>query len=683
MGIHLSDTVSLLPGIGAKARIDFKNLGILSVRDLLFYMPFRFDDFSLKKSIQDLSVGETVTIDVTICSIKSRKSFKRKKLTITEAIVEDETGEITVTWFNQPYLEKTLKPGREVSLAGRIDDRDGLSLTNPVYEPKGKRVQTGRIIPVYGLTGSLTMRRIREAMLVALGTVEELIVWVPSSLRESEAYPSLTQAIREIHFPESPESLQMAIKRLKFDELFLHQLLFAQVRKQREKTSAHVIPIDEPFLKTLVSSLPFVLTNAQKRAAWEMLQDLAKPTPMNRLLEGDVGSGKTVVAAIAIEQVLRHNFLTVYLAPTEILASQQQEALGFFLDQSIGLLSRGHCKIGQESVKREELFEAIESGKVKCVVGTHALLQESVPLQKVALIIIDEQHRFGVEQRHALLETGDRQAPHLLSMTATPIPRSLSLTLYGDLNLSILDEMPKGRKPIATALVPESQRSGMWAHIKTQIQAGEQVFVVCPLIDPSDRLGVKSVTEVAKELSQSELKGVRLAVLHGKMKAEEKTRTIQQFRDQEIDVLVATTVVEVGVDIPHATVMVIIGAERFGLAQLHQLRGRVGRSDQQSYCYLLPETLSDQSRSRLQAMVETTNGFVLSEKDLKLRGPGNVFGNSQSGFPDFQLATPADVEIMKKARDWALKLLESDPEFVEHPLIKQRVEQTFENVHLE
>ncbi|MBT5807994.1 ATP-dependent DNA helicase RecG, partial [Candidatus Uhrbacteria bacterium] len=425
-------------------------------------------------------------------------------------------------------------------------------------------------------------------------------------------------------------------------------------------------------------------TNAQKKATWEIVQDMEKPHPMNRLLEGDVGSGKTVVSAAAAASALRVGQRVVYLAPTEILATQQHAAFVKFVDKPVALLTRSQQKLGEETISKTDLIEKINNGEVDCILGTHALLQDKVQLGDVGLMIIDEQHRFGVEQRHALLDTGDKPAPHLLSMTATPIPRSLALTIYGDLELSILNEMPKGRLPVATAVVPVKQQQGMWDHVRAQVGEGRQVFVVCPLIDPSDKLGAKSVAEVAKDLKKGALKDVKIGVLHGRLKSDEKEEAIVKFRDNKIDVLVSTTVVEVGVDIPNASVMVIVGAERFGLAQLHQLRGRVGRSDIQSYCYLLPgETLTANGESRLKAMEETVDGFKLAEKDLELRGPGNVFGNAQSGFPDFKLATPADVELMKKARDLAGEILSKDPGLDDYPLVGERVEREFERVHLE
>ena len=629
--------------------------------------------------------GDVVTLRVTIQSIETRPAKNRRKLKLTEAVVDDGNGTMKAVWFNQSYLTKTLKPGTKVFLAGEIDTRYGLTMVNPIYEKGDKQVNTGRIVPVYGLSGSLTMRRIRHAMEDALGAVDEFDEWLPSNLVQAQSFPSRPKAIRAVHFPDAREQLDEAINRLKFEELFLHQLLFAAVRKQREVQDAQPVNINEEYLKDFVASLPFELTNAQRRAAWDIITDCSHETPMNRLLEGDVGAGKTVVAAIAIAHLLEQSSGTVaYLAPTEILAGQQFAALrAFMTEKDIGLLTKDRQNISDRSVTKDALRKSVQEKDLRCVVGTHALLQEAFDMPDLEMVIIDEQHRFGVEQRHALLDTGQNTAPHLLSMTATPIPRSLALTMYGDLDLSILDEMPAGRKPVATKVVYENERDGMWEHVRSLIDAGQQVFVVCPLIDPSDKLGSRSVKEVYQELSDGPLHGVEMETLHGKLKPDKKERVIRRFRDREIDALVATTVVEVGVDIPNATVMVIIGAERFGLAQLHQLRGRVGRSDMQSYCYLLPEELSDTSKERLQAVEDSTDGFSLAERDLEMRGAGNVFGTAQSGFPDFDLATPADLPLIHEAREWSRELLEDDPDLDNHPTLQSHVQTALDKVHME
>jgi len=403
---------------------------------------------------------------------------------------------------------------------------------------------------------------------------------------------------------------------------------------------------------------------------------------MNRLLQGDVGSGKTVVAAIASASSLHAGRAAAYLSPTEILAQQQHAAFcKFFPHEPVALYTGSASMVRETPVSRDELFQSIRMGDVRCVIGTHALFQGGVDLPNLGLVVIDEQHRFGVAQRRSLLETDP--APHLLSMTATPIPRSLALTIYGDLDVSVIRERPKGRKPIATFLVRERDRANVWERVRAEAKAGKQTFVVCPAIEESDKTGAKSVTETSKTLAKKELAGLTVGTLHGKMKPKEKTDAIEAFRSGQTDVLVATTVVEVGVDIPNATVMVIMGAERFGLAQLHQLRGRVGRSDASSYCFLIPDNETPAGQKRLAAMVESQDGFALAEKDLTLRGAGNLFGNAQSGFPDFVLATVADVPLMKLARDHAVPLLEADPDLTNHPDLREKVKGSFDRVHLE
>lgn len=682
MALHLTSSVSELLGIGGKALKDLRNIGIHSVYDLLFYVPFRYDDFSNIKPINKVRAGETVTVIGRLVSINSRPA-KTRNITIIDAIIEDETSSLQIIWFNQKYLTTTLRPGIRLSLSGTMD-RFGKTLINPVFEPEGKCVHTGRIVPIYGLSGTLTMKRLRSAIHAALSVAEELTDWVPESIKKAELYPDFSQAIQSVHFPENRRELDAAIIRLKFDELFLHQLLFARSRQDRQKQKSYMIPIDEQTLRTFVAQLSFELTPAQKMAAWEIVQDLAKPNPMNRLLQGDVGSGKTVVAAIAANSVLSNKLSVVYLAPTEILAAQQQAVFSKFLSPNpVALFTRSQRKFNNEDIKKEELLCKIKNSEVLCLVGTHALLEEMVEIPNVALVIVDEQHRFGVAQRHALLEKGKEISAHLLSMTATPIPRSLSLTIYGDLDISVINQLPKGRKPIGTAIVFKHHRAGMWKHVKSQIEQGQQVYVVCPLIDPSDKLGAKSVTSVSEQLQNGPLKESKIGILHGRLKSDEKQKTIQAFKDGKTAVLVSTTVVEVGIDVPNATVMVIFGAERFGLAQLHQLRGRVGRSEKVSYCYLLTDEENDRVMERLRMLEQSQNGFELAEKDLELRGPGNIFGNAQSGFPDFQFATNADVDLIKISRACTQKLLNEDPELKSHLLIREKVETTFESAHLE
>ncbi len=713
MALHRSTSVTALSGVGPTAAADLRNLGIISLGDLLMHLPFRYDDYSHTPNIADIRPDQAVTVTARVRSIATHPSKTNPHLKITEAMLEDDTGTLKAMWFNQPFLEKVLKPGTNWAFAGKTDAKfGGLSLMNPVHEPPGMNIQTGRMVPVYGLAGSLTQNRLRRMIVAALPVAAEFEEWLPSHLVKTENFPSLAEALHAIHAPPSPVVLTRTIERLKFDELFLHQLMFAAVREQCKMRPAHPLPIDESFLKAFVASLPFTLTNAQRRAAWEIIQDCAKFVPMNRLLEGDVGSGKSVVAAMAIAHAVHRGEKAAYLAPTEILAEQQQAALQKFLpDLAVGLLTGNRARIGSIDMPRNKLLVALAAENIHCLVGTHALIQDGLKLPHLSLVVVDEQHRFGVQQRHTLLGT-EGEAPHLLSMTATPIPRSLALTLYGDLDISILHEYPKGRKLIVTKIVPELQAKAVWSHVLDEVKKGRQAYIVCPLIEsepsssawrapplpggasPDDSIGrglrgvggrggSASVTELGKTLKAGPFKDYEVGILHGKLKSDEKTSLLCRFRDGEVDILVSTTVVEVGVDVPNATVMVVVGAERFGLAQLHQLRGRVGRSDLSSFCYLVSQDASRASSERLSALVDCNDGFVLAEKDLQLRGSGNVFGDAQSGFPDFKLATIADIPLMKRARDIAQRLCVDDPRLEGHPLLAARVHSSFEQVHLE
>lgn len=682
MAIHLNSHIAELPGIGAGSIRDFKNLGITTVHDLLMDVPFRYDDYSCVKKIAEVRAGETVTVVGMVQSIQMRPA-KNRRMKLVEATIVDETGELSVVWFNQDYLIQSIRPGMELSLAGTVDARFKRAMVNPLHEPPGRHLLTGRLLAVYRLSGSLKNHRVRTAIRHALQAAHELKEWLPDEIMEKQRLPSLTEAITCLHVPPSREVLDRAILRLKFDELFLHQLMYAHVRHERAGKQAHALPIDEAAIRSFVQSLPFTLTPSQRRTAWEVLKDMAVPRPMNRLLQGDVGCGKTVVAAIAAAGALTLGKTVVYLAPTELLCVQQHRVFcDWFRDESVALYTRTRKQLRDEAVNKSALLDGIGQGSIRFVVGTHALFESEVPLAP-ALLIVDEQHRFGVAQRHALFEKTSGLAPHFLSMTATPIPRSLALTLYGDLDLSTIREMPKGRRPVASAVVPETQRAGMWRHVRSLLEEGKQAFVICPLIDPSDALGAKSVLETRTMLEKGPLQGLTIETLHGKLKADEREALITKFRQGGIDVLVSTTVVEVGVDIPNAAVMVITAAERFGLAQLHQLRGRVGRSDQLSYCYLLSDQASGPAMDRLRLLETVHDGFALAEHDLRLRGSGNFFGTAQSGFPDFTLATEADVELMHITRECAREILSKDPELTRYPLMRERVCASFDAVHLE
>lgn len=682
-------SLSALPGIGPKAVQDLAQLGIHTCKDLLFRIPRRYQDFSSIRQIAFITPGESVTLRVTIESVSERR-IKGRKLSITEAVVFDESESLKVVWFNGKYAMKNLREGMQVQLSGTVEQtKYGLQMRQPVYERSGtKALHTGRIVPVYALRGSLTPKRLRNAIHTAIKHVG-VDEWLPEHIRNQESLIGLQEAITQIHFPDSGESLALAKKRLSFDELFLYELAHLQSSSRLKKLPAPTIPIREELLKDYASGLPFTLTGAQKKAIWAIANDLEKGVPMNRLLEGDVGAGKTVVAAAAMRLASSEGIQSAMLVPTEILAEQHAQSLGKIFnavdDISVALLTRSFARLNEEDLSRSELEKKIKDGEVQIIVGTHALIQDSTTFHTLGLVIIDEQHRFGVRQRQALQQKQEKDlgVPHLLSMTATPIPRTLALTIYGDLDISILDEMPKGRLPVKTFLVTKEVNKTFDA-ISLELNKGHQAFFICPLIDESDAIQAKSVHMLQEELSTSVLGKHKIAILHGRMSGDEKESTMRQFANHEIDILISTTVIEVGVDVPNATVMFVEGAERFGLAQLHQLRGRVGRSDKQSYCYLRPSGfVSKQSFERLLCLTRSNNGFELAEMDLKLRGPGDRQGTNQTGFPEFQIANVFDVNLLSKTRDWAKTLIQEDSNLESFPELKNRLDAYTETIHFE
>ena len=678
-------------GIGASKAKDFGRLGLVSLRDALFDFPFRYDDLSHAVAIGDAKPGGKVTIQGTISSIETRRSQKSWRMMVTEAIIEDGTGAIKGVWFHQGFLTKVLKPGQVVSLAGKVDDKYGLSLVNPVYEIIGNAKvtkDTGRIVPIYRLTGALTQKIRRKVVEASLGAIKEVEDWMPDHIiREVELVP-LPSSISELHFPSSTETKEKALRRLKFDEFFLHQLLHAKSRRELKMQKAPKVPFDEAAVKKAVADLPFVLTGAQKKAIWAIIKDMNRPEPMNRLLEGDVGSGKTVVAALVALNAAKDGWQTAMLAPTEILAEQHAQTLQrlFGSKIKIALYTRTKRRVGDKEVTKAQLLTALKNNAAQIVVGTHALLTQDVLFDRLGLIVVDEQHRFGVRQRQALKDKqGDLDGmPHLLSMTATPIPRSLALVLYGDLDRSILNEYPAGRKPIETHVVELGREEAVYGQMRKEMDSGRQVFVVCPLIEESDALGVNSVSQVFKEFVLEPFKGYRVVMLHGRMKTKEKDDVMRKFANGEADMLISTTVVEVGVDVPNATIMYVEGAERFGLAQLHQLRGRVGRGEHQSYCFLHPSgVLGEIARERLKAIENSQDGFDLAEKDLQLRGPGNIFGTEQSGFEQFKLGTMHDIDLMSFAKDFSKEVLDQSPDLAVYPKLRDRLYKYVDEVHFE
>lgn len=643
--MDLSTPLDQIKGVGEKTADQFALAGLRTIYDLITFLPRAYEDFSEVTKIADIKPGK-LTIKARCEKIATRPV--RRGLRITTATLADETGKLQAVWFNQPYREKQLKTGDEFFFSGEFEfNFNRYQLSNPSAEKVSEMpVQTDRILPIYRSIHGLKTTVVRKILAELRPLMIMLPETLPESLVKSEKLIPYANAIYNMHFPETLEDISRAKERIAFEELFALLLASQMNRLENAKLTGWSIPFDQKVVKSFVERLPFSLTNAQRSAAWEILQDFEKETPMNRLLQGDVGSGKTVVAGLAAREAAHEGFQTALMAPTEILASQHAETLNTLLSPfgvRVGLLT-GSVK----GKAREQLYLAISKGEVDVIVGTHALIQSTVHFHKLGFVVIDEQHRFGVKQRQELLKKSARM-PHLLAMTATPIPRSLALTVYGELDVSVLNELPKDRKPIATKIWSPNSRPQLYALIDQQLAEGRQAYVICSLIDNNPNNELKSVQQEFKRLDQGVFKHRRIGLLHGKLKPAEKEAVMQQFSKGELDILVSTTVVEVGVDVPNSTVILIEDADRFGLAQLHQLRGRVGRSSHQSYCYLMTSTSGAPSR-RLKEIENSNDGFYLAEIDLQLRGPGEIYGRAQHGELNLQVASLADTRLVSRTQ---------------------------------
>lgn len=848
MQLTVSDPITALGPLATRYARALHTAGISTIRDLLFYYPYRYEDWSHITPIRVLTPDSEATVRGRVSSIAAIQVPWRRQPNV-EAVITDKDGDaIMAVWFNSPFLLKSITPGSLLLLTGKVDSIKGsLRLIHPQWERSapGQTRDGVRLMPVYHLSGSLTQKILRTLAVAACKRLPRIPDHLPSWMLASAKCISLDQALRGIHHPRDWGELRRAEQRLKFDELFFLQLRSARARHEISQLTSVSLPFDQKAVKSFVDRLPFALTQAQRKTAWEIIQDMEKPQPMNRLLEGDVGSGKTVIAAIAALHTLHAGFQTAYLAPTSILAVQHFTTFCTLFKETktrIALFTQSDCRIrnnGSETTDQEtkglkkKLLELLKNIKIDIVIGTHALLSPAVRIPRLALVIVDEQHRFGVKQRHTLLrgsmqmetrinadddnflykeltyiirgaafevanslglglkenvyqkalEVSLKQkklsyereksinvtfhdtrvgsfkpdfiiddkvivelkalpfigkieekqlwsylkgsnykiaylinfggekldirriiydtardnpresalylrpsaiSPHLLTMTATPIPRSLALVAYGDLDLSILDEMPKGRAAITTRIIAPEARPEAYDLIRDELEKGRQCFIICPLIDPSDTLGVKSVKQEAARLAREHFPHARLAMLHGRMSARAKDETMKEFFDGGVQVLVATPVVEVGIDAPNATVMLIEGAERFGLAQLHQLRGRVGRSTYPSHCLLATDTESESTLSRLHAVVASQNGFALAEKDLEIRGPGEAYGTKQAGFLDtLKIAKLTDAILLKQSQEAVSRLLAEDPLLMRHPALATCLSAIEQSAHLE
>jgi len=682
--LTLSSKITELYRVGQATAKTLAKLDLATAQDLLGYFPFRYDDFSKSVPIADLHPDTAANLTATIELIQNKKSAKRR-MYITEALVSDESDSLKVIWFNQPFLTRTLQVGDKISLAGRVTENYGqLAMISPIYEKVygDNLIHTQGLVPNYHLTADLTQKQLRFLIKEVLPLADKIKDWLPPEVKKHLGLMELNLALKKIHFPATLKEAEAARQRLNFGELFLLQLKAQIIKRELKTRRAIPIKFQEEATQKFVASLPFALTPAQKKAAWEILQDMEKSEPMSRLLQGEVGSGKTLVAVIALLNAALNKKPAVIMVPTAVLARQHYNSLHKFLapylaaphDLKIALLT------GEE--------KSPDWDKADIIVGTHALIQENVRFNNLALAIVDEQHRFGVKQRQHILDFNGSadKTPHFLSMTATPIPRSLALTLYGDLDLSVINQMPVGRKPVITKIVTENKRSAAYDFIRDEIKTGRQAFVICPLIDESDKLGVKSVKKEHIKLDREIFPELKVGLLHGRLKPRDKDKIMADFAANQIQILVATAVVEVGVDVPNATIMIIEGADRFGLAEMHQFRGRVGRSEHQSYCFLFPssEEISNPiTLDRLAALTKHHDGYSLAQMDLKLRGGGEFYGTSQSGPNPIAIASLFDYEMIKKARDEAALIIGSDPELTSYPLIKAKLGEWDKVTHLE
>lgn len=675
--MDLQASITTIKGVGPETTKKFEKLGVITVYDLLTFWPRRYDDYSEVLPILKIEPG-AVTVKGSIESIKTKRV--RRGMHITEAVIRDESSAVRVVWFNQPYREKYFKPGVEYYFSGLYDySFNRYVLQSPsVEEAKDFTKNTARIVPIYAQTKGLDSKEIRRALAEVTALFKQLPETLPEDIIELNDLITYAEAARQLHWPDSQEALATAKLRIGFEEVFSYILAGQLNKKQIESEIALKIEFDEKLAKTYTKLLPFELTPAQKQSAWEMLQDINSETPMNRLLEGDVGSGKTVVAAFGAYMAAKQGIQTAVMAPTELLARQHAQTLADLLEPAgvtIALLTSAVKGKAKDEVKKQ-----LATGSIDLVIGTHALLQESVNFHRLGLIVIDEQHRFGVKQRQKLVDKAHK-IPHILSMTATPIPRSLALTVYGELDISIISTKPKNRLPIETTIWSPNSRAQLYQIIDDEIKLGRQVFVVCPLIEDSENSEAKSVKKEVERLKTGEFKHRRMDTLHGKMKDEDKAEVMSRFASGEIDVLVSTTVIEVGIDIPNASVMLIEGAEQFGLAQLHQLRGRVGRGEHQGYCYLIPSS-SQKPSKRLRAMETTTDGFKLAEMDLEIRGPGAIYGARQHGQLDLKIANITDMNLIKMAKASALLFISSNIKLSDYPHLEKQVQKSLSLTYL-
>jgi ATP-dependent DNA helicase RecG len=689
LGLGLDAPITKISGIGEFNAQKFNKLGVHTIRDLLYYFPTRYDDYSALKTINQLFYGEQVTIIGRVASARKHKT--KTSLWIVRVVIEDASGLIECSWFtNERFVDNLMKQftlGREMVISGKVTEYLGrLTFSSPTYEPAEREwVTGGNIVPVYRLTEGLQPLLVRRVMKRLVDYWPSRVPeHLPEQVKRSANLMSLSDALQQIHFPKNLQTQEQARRRLAFDELFTLQLAVLRRRQLWQAEPARELNTDAATLEKLIDALPYTLTGAQRRAIDGVIRDIAKPNAMHRLLQGDVGSGKTVVAALGMAMAATVGAQSALMAPTEILAEQHFKniaALFAAFNEKAGV-TQMNVALLTGSVKASEkraIYEALANGEIHVVIGTHALIQDAVAFKNLGFVVVDEQHRFGVAQRTALRQKAGELNPHTLVMTATPIPRTLALTIYGDLDNTVLDEMPPGRQSIDTHWFSPAERERANQFVRHQVNVGRQAFVICPLVEESEKVEAKAAVEEYERLQREVFREFKLGLLHGKMKATDKEAAMQAFARNETQILVSTSVVEVGIDVPNATVMMIESANRFGLSQLHQFRGRVGRGQHKSYCLLLADSSSDVSDQRLQAIVNTQDGFKLAEVDLEIRGPGEFFGTRQSGEPELKLISLKDRDMLETAREQAERLIDADPVLVQHPLLNDMVEAFWKN----
>ena len=674
--IDLQKDVKYIKGVGPNRVLLLNKLGIFTLEDLITYYPRTYEDRNKPKSIEECQEGEEALIEAVVCSPINNVRLKGR--TMQRMVIRDETGTAYLTWFNQTYLKNMFTVGKKYKFYGKVSKKTGrVSMTSPVFEGTEKNSITGRIIPIYPLTYNLSQNALRKimenAVEVAYGNLEETL---PKYLIDKYSLENINDATKHVHFPENFEEFKKARNRLVFEELLSVQLALLELKNNYITEEKGIAFSKDAKMSEFINKLPFNLTKAQLRVLEEIDENMESKKSMNRLLQGDVGSGKTVVAMCAAFKAVRSGYQAAIMAPTAILATQHLENFKKMLqdfDINCELLISGISK-----KKKEGILKRLKNGEIDILIGTHAMLEDNVEFKKLGLVVTDEQHRFGVKQRTKIAEKGENT--DVLVMTATPIPRTLALILYGDLDISIIDELPPNRKKIDTFAVNKNMTERVNNFIKKQLEIGRQAYIVCPLVEENEEMDLKSVEELYETYSKEVFPDYRVEFIHGKMRPKDKDEIMEKFKNKEIDVLISTTVIEVGVDVPNANIMVIENAERFGLAQLHQLRGRVGRGEYQSYCILKFEGKGETVRKRMKVMCETNDGFIISEKDLELRGAGDFFGTMQHGLPEFKIANLfEDIEMLKMVQSVALDILSRDSklEKVENKLLRQLINDKF------